>query len=124
MCIRDRYMGETGVALNIDLDDNIPMHDYRENYGPDYKLHINARPTMEDMNKPDNLNKIVQTAIENLRNIEFAPGVCIHHVPKGIIDDAEFFFGIDDKMDDNKMVDERDKGGKGILISKVEKMEF
>jgi histone deacetylase 1/2 len=31
---------ETGICLNQELDDNIPMNDFYEFYGGDYKLHF------------------------------------------------------------------------------------
>jgi histone deacetylase 1/2 len=33
---------ETGICLGIDLDNNIPMNDFYEFYGNDYKLHFNV----------------------------------------------------------------------------------
>jgi acetoin utilization deacetylase AcuC-like enzyme len=31
---------ETGICLNMELDNSIPVNDYYEYYGPDFKLHF------------------------------------------------------------------------------------
>jgi histone deacetylase 1/2 len=33
---------ETGLCLNLEIDNNIPVNDYYEYYGNDYKLHFNV----------------------------------------------------------------------------------
>ena len=34
---------ETGLCVSHNLDQNIPMNDYYDFYGPDYELHIKAK---------------------------------------------------------------------------------
>jgi histone deacetylase 1/2 len=34
---------ETGICLNQELDDNIPMNDFYEFYGNDFKLHFKPK---------------------------------------------------------------------------------
>ena len=36
------WANETGICLGMDLDNQIPMNDFYEFYGNDYKLHFNV----------------------------------------------------------------------------------
>jgi len=71
---------ETSLLLKTDISDELPFNDYLEYYGPDFRLHIT--PTnMENLNDPKYLEKMKIKLIENLRNLEGAPGVAFSEVP-------------------------------------------
>jgi histone deacetylase 1/2 len=71
---------ETAVILGEELSNDLPYNDYYEYYGPDYKLQIT--PTgMENLNLPDNLEKLKNKVFEHMRQWEAAPNVQMHHPP-------------------------------------------
>lgn len=77
---------ETSVILGEELSDDLPYNDYYEYYGPDYKLHITPS-NMENLNLPDNLEKIKAKIFDNLRQIVPAPNVQMHQTAPD--DDAD-----------------------------------
>lgn len=72
---------ETSVLLDVNLNPQIPPNDYLEHYGPDYSLFIT--PTnMENKNTRDYLEQQKIRLMELLREIEHAPSVQMHEVPR------------------------------------------
>jgi len=69
---------ETAVVLGEELSNELPYNDYYEYYGPDYNLHITPSTT-ENLNMPDALEKIKNKVFENLRQLQPAPNVQMHH---------------------------------------------
>jgi len=69
---------ETAVVLGEELSNELPYNDYYEYYGPDYNLHIQPS-TAENLNMPDALEKIKNKVFENLRQLQPAPNVQMHH---------------------------------------------
>eukprot|EP00051_Salpingoeca_urceolata_P005905 m.78636 g.78636 ORF g.78636 m.78636 type:complete len:582 (-) comp14592_c0_seq3:190-1935(-) len=65
---------ETAIALNTEVDEELPYNDYFEYFGPDFRLHITPS-NMENQNPPEYLQKFTAQLIENLRNVEGAPSV-------------------------------------------------
>jgi len=83
---------ETAVVLNEEISDDLPYNDYYEYYGPDYKLH--SQPAaMENMNIPENLEKIKAKVFEHLRQMQPAPNVQMHVAPAA--------FGNDDQEEED-----------------------
>lgn len=66
---------ETGLMLGVDLENDIPVNDYYEYYGPDYKLHINPKPELKDENTGEYLQFIKTKALMQLNRLENAPSV-------------------------------------------------
>lgn len=65
---------ETGLAAGQELNPQIPVNEYYEYFGPDYRLDV--RPNnMEDLNTGDYLEKIKIQVFENLRDTAHAPSV-------------------------------------------------
>ena len=65
---------ETAVVLGEELANELPYNDYYEYYGPDYRLHI--PPTqMENLNLPDNLDKLKQKVFDHIKQWQPAPNV-------------------------------------------------
>ena len=101
---------ETSVILGEELSDDLPYNDYYEYYGPDYKLHITPS-NMENLNLPDNLEKIKAKIFDNLRQIVPAPNVQMHQTaPDAGADDD----GADDDADPDS------RGGQGGADKKVD----
>ena len=72
---------ETGVALNQELDNQIPMNDFWQYYGPEYELHIQPKRDLNNNNSPQILEKIKTECLKNLELLDGAPGVEFAHVP-------------------------------------------
>lgn len=75
---------ETACALGIEdtIDPSLPWNEYFEWFGPRYRLEV-AQSNMEDMNvKEGSLGKILENAIEQLRDLNCAPSVGMHDVPR------------------------------------------
>lgn len=79
---------ETAVVLNEEISDDLPFNDYYEYYGPDYKLHY-PPSAMENLNIPENLEKIKAKVFEHLRQMQPAPNVQMHVTPSSANDDEE-----------------------------------
>ncbi|KAF8382871.1 hypothetical protein PRIPAC_72013 [Pristionchus pacificus] len=71
---------ETAIALDRDLDDQLPFTDYLEYFSPDYTLHIapSARP---DDNSRKYLNRIKEEVLGNLAALPAAPSVQMQPIP-------------------------------------------
>lgn len=71
---------ETGLAAGQELSSQVPVNEYYEYFGPDYKLDV--RPNnMEDLNTKEYLEKIKIQVFEHLRHTTFAPSVQAHVPP-------------------------------------------
>ena len=60
---------ETGVVLDMELDDELPFNDYLEYFGPDYRLHFTPN-NMENQNGREYLEKckyVVEVVVEEWR---------------------------------------------------------
>ena len=74
---------ETAICLGMEeeIGDQIPHNDFYEYYGPDYNLHVTEKPD-EDKNYPDYVQYIQAKCLQNLKELEGAPSVPFHEVPK------------------------------------------
>ncbi|KAK0234798.1 hypothetical protein EDD85DRAFT_955671 [Armillaria nabsnona] len=75
---------ETACALGIEdtIDPNLPWNKYFEWFGPRYRLEVVAS-NMEDMNVKDgSLEQVRINALEHLRELNSAPSVGMHDVPR------------------------------------------
>jgi len=68
------WTAETAVALDTELDPQLPFTDYYEYFGPDYGLPITPS-NMEDLNSADELQKIQEVLLRNLESLEHIPSV-------------------------------------------------
>ncbi|CAD6887837.1 unnamed protein product [Tilletia controversa] len=72
---------ETGLAAGQELSSQVPVNEYYEYFGPDYRLDV--RPSnAEDHNSREYLDKIKVQVFENLRNTNFAPSIQGHIEPR------------------------------------------
>eukprot|EP01066_Platyproteum_vivax_P011975 Platyproteum_vivax@DN5436_c0_g1_i1.p1 len=76
---------ETAVALHkeneLPDDVKIPANDYWEYYSPNHKLHIFSQKEIENKNTKNTTQAILSQVLENLGQLEFAPGIQFAHVP-------------------------------------------
>jgi histone deacetylase 1/2 len=79
---------ETAVALDAEIQNELPYNDYFEYFGPDFKLHISPS-NMANTNSSEYLDKIKVRLFENLRLIPHAPGVQMQPIPDDAINEPE-----------------------------------
>ena len=72
---------ETARAVGLDIPNDIPKYDYYySKYGHDQKIHFPVT-AMEDRNSKEELQNIKRVVLEQLREMEGAPGMPFHHLP-------------------------------------------
>lgn len=69
------------MLLNTPIPNDIPYNDFYEYYAPDFKLHLTASSSMENMNRPEQLDAITSRILQNLKYLQAAPSVQMHAVP-------------------------------------------
>ncbi|KAJ3019053.1 Histone deacetylase 1 [Thoreauomyces humboldtii] len=80
---------ETGVAVGEELNEEIPLNDYFQYYGPDFRLDV-PNNNMENRNTREALQKTQARIFDNLRSMPAAPSVQMHEVPRDMdYDDFE-----------------------------------
>jgi len=72
---------ETAVLLDTKLSDDIPDNDYYEYYAPQYTLKTRPYQVIENMNVRSYIDQIRREVMENLRDLEHAPGVQMSEPP-------------------------------------------
>jgi len=75
---------ETSVLLDQQISDDIPMNDFIQYYGPDYRLSI-PQVALENLNSNEYLHKIKVQILEQLRHLRGAPSVEMHEVPPDLV---------------------------------------
>jgi histone deacetylase 1/2 len=75
---------ETSVALGVEIANDLPLNEYFEYFGPDFKLHISPS-NMPNQNTVEYLEKIKNRLLENLRMLPHAPGVQVQDIPEDTI---------------------------------------
>ncbi|KAK1431561.1 hypothetical protein QVD17_08021 [Tagetes erecta] len=88
---------ETGVALGVELEDEMPQHEYYEYFSPDYTLHV-APSNMENKNSRQLLDEIRSKLLDNLSKLQHAPSVQFQERPP----DTEFPEADEDQEDDDR----------------------
>lgn len=78
---------ETSVLLDVEIPDELPFTEFYEHFTPDYKLNIPAQ-TMVNMNTHRDMESIIETVHENLRNIKTAPSCQMVDIPPSFVEDA------------------------------------
>jgi histone deacetylase 1/2 len=76
---------ETSVLLNQQIENQLPYNDFFEYYAPDFLLHLTPASNMENMNKPEILQNVTTRILQNLKNLQGAPGVQMHPVPPDFV---------------------------------------
>ncbi|GJJ09351.1 hypothetical protein Clacol_003573 [Clathrus columnatus] len=79
---------ETGLAVGVELSSEIPMNEYYEYFGPDYKLDVRAS-NMEDFNNIEYLDRVKSIVLQNLKDLGGPPSVQMMPVPRLPHDDED-----------------------------------
>ena len=78
---------ETGVALDEDLPNEMPITDYYTKYGPEYKLH--QKPANHpNLNERKFLDELISYNIESLKALEPVPNID-NNLPKDFLEELE-----------------------------------
>ena len=77
---------DTSVALGIEISKDLPYNEYLDYYGPHYKLEI-PKLNIANMNTIQDLNNIVESIYENLRNVVPVPSVQMTRTPSCFIEE-------------------------------------
>jgi histone deacetylase 1/2 len=64
---------ETGIALGVELDDDLPRTDFHDYFYPEYKLHMPVT-NMENANTPEYLNNVLENIESNLKCLNVVCG--------------------------------------------------
>ncbi|KAF8610472.1 histone deacetylase [Ceratobasidium sp. AG-I] len=88
---------ETGLAAGVELGSEIPVNEYYEYFGPDYKLDV-RQSNMEDMNTREYLERVKGIVLENVRKVGGPPSVQLTDIPRTASDYADD--NADEDMDD------------------------
>lgn len=60
------------------MDDQLPAHEYTNNYGPDFRLHIPVRTGKENLNSPERLARLRDALLENIsRYVNSHDALCL-----------------------------------------------
>lgn len=74
---------ETSICCEEDLANELPYTEYFEYFSPDFTLHPEVNPRMENANSSAYLQAIVETIERQLDLLAGAPSVQMHDVPDG-----------------------------------------
>eukprot|EP00045_Choanoeca_perplexa_P002256 m.23630 g.23630 ORF g.23630 m.23630 type:complete len:515 (-) comp11412_c0_seq1:67-1611(-) len=99
---------ETAVALNTDIDDELPFNDYFEYFGPDFRLHISPS-NHENQNSQEYLELNLKQIVENLRHVASAPSVQM----QPLVDT------LDPESEDEDRVDPDNRRATALVDSKI-----
>ncbi|KAF1784362.1 Histone deacetylase domain [Phytophthora cactorum] len=72
---------ETSILLDEEVSNNIPYNDYFEFYAPNFKLHLEPDPDLENANSREYLDECKHKIFENLRALTGAPSVQMSQAP-------------------------------------------
>jgi len=106
---------ETGLAAGVELQSEIPVNEYYEYFGPDYKLDVRAS-NMENLNTPAYLNRVKSIVMENLKQLGGPPSVQMSDIPRLPIDDL-----MDDPNQDEDTVDRDERRPIWLRDSTIQK---
>lgn len=77
---------DTAMALGVNIEKDLPYNEYMDYYGPHYKLEI-PKLNIQNMNKQEELSKIVESVFENLRHVIPAPSVQMTKTPTCFVEE-------------------------------------
>lgn len=82
-----------------EIEDDLPLNDYYAYFVPDWKLHLQPNPSVDNLNSRSYLEQVKAQVLENLRSLDGAPAVQMAQMPPSL-------FG-DDKDEDDEDADTR-----------------
>ncbi|PHT26840.1 Histone deacetylase 6 [Capsicum baccatum] len=71
---------ETAVAVGVEPDNELPIHEYYEHFSPEYVLHVEPKPTMNKNSRKD-LENIRNMLLEHISRLTHAPSVPFQNTP-------------------------------------------
>ncbi|XP_074563122.1 histone deacetylase 19-like [Curcuma longa] len=92
---------ETGVALGVELDDEMPNHEYIGYFGPEFTIHA-VPSNMENKNSRRSLDATKVKLLETLSSLQHAPSVQFHEQPTSMDTDQDDDYQ-EDANDDHHM---------------------
>jgi len=96
---------ETSILCEEELSSELPYQEYFEYFGPDFALHPEVNPRMENANSQQYLSSIVETVSRQLKLLQGSPSVQMADMPDSFLKGREADEGDPDKrqlMDDLK----------------------
>ncbi|KAI9905957.1 hypothetical protein PsorP6_014034 [Peronosclerospora sorghi] len=72
---------ETSILLDEEVSNDIPYNDYYEFYAPNFKLHLEPDPELENANSKEYLDECKNKIFENLRALTGAPSIQMSQAP-------------------------------------------
>ena len=76
---------ETSLLCEDELPNELPYQEYFEYFAPDFTLHPEINPRMENANSQQYLTNIVETIDRQLKLLAGAPSVQMHDVPDSFL---------------------------------------
>jgi len=76
---------ETSILCEDELPNELPYQEYFEYFAPDFTLHPEINPRMENANSQQYLSNIVETIDRQLKLLDGAPSVQMHSVPDSFL---------------------------------------
>ncbi|KAG8833123.1 histone deacetylase [Serendipita sp. 399] len=95
---------ETGLAAGYELGADLPINEYYDYFGPDYKLDVRSS-NMEDKNSVEYLERIKNVVLEHLREIGGPPGIQMTDPPLLPRDEVD----MDEEEEERRDPDDRNK---------------
>ena len=77
---------DTGKILDVNLDNDIPYNEFMDYYMPTYKLKV-PKLNLENLNEQKDIDHIINTIYDNLKNIKAAPSVQMIQTPSNFVTD-------------------------------------
>merc|ERR1719228_2621298 len=93
---------ETSICCEESLASELPYTEYFEYFGPDFSLHPEVNPRMENNNSPQYLQNIVETIFKQLKLLAGAPSVQMQDVPGTLNDIKDRMAEDEDNNPDSK----------------------
>jgi len=66
---------ETALAIDTEIDNNIPYNRFFQYYGPSFKLHLDKDPELINNNSPKHLSDMKTRLLQQLKHVEAVPSV-------------------------------------------------
>ncbi|KAL5709889.1 histone deacetylase [Ranunculus cassubicifolius] len=105
---------ETAVAIGVEVDDKIPLHQYSGYYQPKSTLHVAAR-NMKNKNTREVLEFLEQRLLDNISKLPCAPSVQIQERPPDTHLPEAVEVGDDERLDPAESDMELDQGDYNIM---------
>ncbi|KIY66231.1 histone deacetylase [Cylindrobasidium torrendii FP15055 ss-10] len=105
---------ETGIANAVEMAENIPVNEYYEYFGPEYKLDVKSSET-DDLNTRSYLDLLKRRILENIRQAGGPPSVQMQDVPQMKIDKS-----MADLQADEELIPPNTRRPRSILDGRVQ----